>query len=173
MSPISKIISFFCLLIFLSCENKPGLTAVEINKQYAIGVPENAKRTTDINSKASLQFEDLVNNFYMIVIDESKHKLKEDGYEYTLTEYYDYSKQLLIDPNAQIQITDPDSITIKKFNGLTANLKGKINDYDVYYKLAVVESPTHFYQVFMWTFLANREQYERMMNDIIYSFEEI
>src|ERR1700757_5159428 len=56
---------------------------------------------------------------------------------------------------------------------LVADVSGNIEQNNVYYKMALVESPYEFYQIIIWTKAENREKIEPDMIKMIESFKEL
>ena len=62
----------FTFILLISCLNKPGLKEVKVNDKYILSVPDYLTPCADLNQQASLQLQNLDEDFYLIVIDEEK-----------------------------------------------------------------------------------------------------
>jgi hypothetical protein len=56
---------------------------------------------------------------------------------------------------------------------LIAEVTGKIEENEVYYKLALIETPYEFYQILAWTRAQNKEKLEGDIVKMIESFKEL
>ncbi|HRG53538.1 MAG TPA: hypothetical protein PLL00_11935, partial [Bacteroidia bacterium] len=56
---------------------------------------------------------------------------------------------------------------------LVSDITGKLEENEVFYKFAVIESPYEFYQILTWTRAEHREKMEKDMIKIIESFKEL
>lgn len=71
---MKKIIPLLLLIVFYSCDQVPANEKFDkktVENKYSISVPENLGVTTELNKEASLQLQNPLDEFYVIVIDES------------------------------------------------------------------------------------------------------
>jgi hypothetical protein len=94
-------------MLNLNKEEKKGgkvdLKVVSINEDYSMGIPMNMSKTTSLNDDASLQFQNIFKETYVIVIDENK---KEFINAYMELSVYDTSRSALSNySDTQVQST--------------------------------------------------------------------
>ena len=166
----------FAALTLTACDDKPQ--TVTINKKYSVDLPSFLSVATDLNEDASLQYENQLREFYVVVIDEPRKAFDdmmesgEIGYGPDLDGY----SQLLVD---DVRETIADKSTAKptkaKINGLDArlaSLSGTVENLNVYWKVGYIQGKKDYYQVLCWTLAENKEKYDAQMGEIINSFKE-
>jgi hypothetical protein len=168
-------ISFFILLSFYSCIEKVDFTDIKVNDQYELTVPNYLHACTDLHKNAAIQFQSTENDIYLVAIDEKKSVIRDVGMFYNLRSYYStILKQPFLSEIKNLTMdTFPVSAQIGKNKALIASIMGMVNHRSVFYKLAVIETPTSFYQIIVWTRADKKKQYERTMMKIVESFKEI
>ncbi len=172
---MKKIIILFSVLFFITaCSTKTAFHEVTINNQYTADMPEYLQPCADIHPDASLQYQNTELEIYAIVIDEKKETMENYDLDYDIDLYY---KSIALQPfSEKIQngkISPPGRQTINGHNALTADITGKVDNNEVFYRLAVIETTNAFYQLLIWTRAENREKYMNDFNTIIESFKEI
>lgn len=179
MRLITLIASFFILLS--ACSTAPKVKTITVAQQYTLDVPEPFYEMKSLHDMASLEYGNEVDEFYVIVIDESKAEFKKALEENSLLELYPcnvdgYSNILIqnFDKNVADIAKSPVQDTI--INNLPArliNVSGKVNNISVSYTYAFIEGKERFYQVMTWTLLDRRVKYNRAMKKLVSSFKEI
>ncbi|MBN8702612.1 MAG: hypothetical protein J0M08_06080 [Bacteroidetes bacterium] len=166
------------LLIIISalcaCTTPIKYSDVKVNNQFSIHVPDFMQPTNEIHQKAALQYQNLEKEFYLLVINESKEQMKAYDLDYDLDSYY---KNIVSTPFTEQlkngKVSMPGRMDIHGKKALISEITGNINNADIYYKLTVIESPEHFYQVVTWTKAENKEKMSLVMDSVIQSFKEI
>lgn len=173
---------FLGLFLFLmSCQDDAILETITVDNKYSLDVFTNMSKSTELNDEASLQYQNIFKQLYVVVIDESADQFENIIVKNQLQDDYSadldgYTKLIVngFDTDSEIQNhSEPKDITI---NGLDAKLfefNGRVNDYDIYYKLAFVKTKKSYYQIMTWTLLDNKEKLKEKMDKMIYSFKEI
>lgn len=158
---------------------------------YKISIPNSMVEDTSLNDDASLEYkclesnstEGVTNEYYIIVIDESK-----TNYIKTFTDNGEYDDNLTPEKNYRmIQMKSmEDAMTMKgkpnvkkeTINGLdaevvdfTASVEGI--DADIYYKLAFIEGTKKIYMVMTWTLSNKKSVNEDKLDQMIQSFKLI
>ncbi len=172
---MKKAIYIFILSVFIaSCTTKTQFHEVTINNQYTISIPDYLQPCADIHPDASLQYQNIEMDIYAIVIDEKKETMENYDLDYDIETYY---KTIALQPfSEKIQngkISPPGTQTINGHKALTADISGKIDNNDVFYRLALIETTNAFYQLLIWTRADNKEKYMNDFNQTIESFKEI
>jgi len=170
-----RLFFLFCISInFYSCVEGLDLSDVKIDDQYKITVPSYLQPCTDLYANAVVQLQSADNDIYLIVIDEKKSVIHDLGLYYNLRSYnYTVLKQPFVKEIKHVIIDSiPVAMQIGTNKALITTIKGLVNNQRVFYKLAVIETPTSFYQIIVWTRADKKERFENDMIKIITSFKE-
>lgn len=166
------IIAFACILF--SCSTKPVFHEVTINGQYSVQLPEYLQPCSDIHPDASLQYQNTESEIYALVIDEKKEAMENYDLDYDIETYY---KAIALQPFSEKikdgKISPPGVQTINGHKALVADITGKIDNNEVFYRLAVIETTNAFYQMLVWTKAENKEKYMGDFTRIVESFKEL
>lgn len=137
-------------------------------------MPTYMKPCTDIQKDASLQYQNLEKDIYAIVIDEKKVTMQNYDLNFNLDTYYNnISSQGFSESIKNGKISIPGRQEINGNKALVSDITGKLEENEVFYKFAVIESPFEFYQILTWTRASHREKMEKDMVKIIESFKEL
>jgi hypothetical protein len=132
------------------------------------------KPCSDIRKDASLQYQSLDKDIYAIVIDDKKVTMQNYDLNFNLDTYYNnISSQGFIESIKNGKFSIPGRQEINGNKALIADVTGKVEDNEVFYKFAVIESPYEFYQILTWTRASHREELEKDMIKMIESFKEL
>ncbi len=175
---MKKLLLLTTLLLIISCQENEETQTIKIKNQYSLDIPTSMSLATNLNKDASLQYQNVFDDLYLMVIDEPKqitNTFIKDNTDFT-PNLDGYSQ--LIKSGLQTSVTNPifSQIERKQINGLKSNLislSGKVENYDIYYEFAHVEGKNHYYQVFVWTSLEKKDKLSAKMKKIINSFKEI
>ena len=183
---------FFCTLVLfmVSCKNPKGekkesddLHTVTINNEYSIDVPFFMTGTTGLNEAASLQFQSLRKEAYLIVMDELK-----SGFETVFRDLEQYDDSLSViqnyrDARLQIlsrttQIIDKSPSTSLQIQGLDAEsvgLDAKVNgmDNEISYFLTFIDGGKKVYMVMGWTLKERKKEHKKTFKTVAESFRLI
>jgi hypothetical protein len=91
---------------------------------------------------------------------------------YTLQQYFDFAAKNLQGSVSNYKLSSPTSKTINGNKALEGEITGKFQQYDVYYKIAAIESAKNFYQVVTWTMGDKKDKYAPDMETMIESLKE-
>lgn len=171
---MKKLVPLVILSLLVSCRQETTFTEVNINNRYTIEIPTYMKPCSDIQKDASLQYQNLEKDVYAIVIDEKKVAMQNYDLSFTLDNYFNsISSQGFSESIKNGKISIPGRQEINGNKALIADITGRLEDNDVYYKFAVIETPYEFYQVLTWTRADHRASLEPDMIKIIESFKEL
>ena len=156
---------------------------IEIGGTYSLEIPDFMKSTSALNDEASLQYNNLFKEKYVIVIDEDKQEFIDVFKE---LEEYDESKSV-IDNYADLQISyfreaggiiRESKVVSKKINGMEsrqvamdANVQGV--DESISYWLGYVEGKDKMYSLMAWTLEGRKDDFEKEANTMIRSLKEL
>lgn len=162
------------LILISACTHETVFNEVKVNNRYSILVPEYLQPCADLHKDASLQYQNTEKDIYAIVIDEKKVTMQDYSLDYDIDTYYkNIASQPFSESIKDGKISIPGRQEINGNKALVAEITGKIEQNEVYYRLAVVESKFEFYQILVWTRAENKEKYQGDMIKMIESFKEL
>jgi len=178
---MKKIISLLFLVVFASCNQSPSIEKYEkktVENKYSILIPESLEQTDQLNKVASVQFLNKKQDFYIMVLDESKegfvNAIDQKLYNTTadLSGYYTIlvAHFRKITPKA-FKVYNIEKKKINTHNAIVFSMSGITDSYPVFYRYAIVEGNQRYYQIMSWTNTSQEQKYTERMNKIIDSFE--
>ncbi len=175
---MKKLTAPFIILIMvtaLSAQQDMDLQNISIGGKYSIMVPRVMVKTTSLNDIASLQYNAPEKELYSIVIDESMSSLLNSNLKLNLGIYFKMACFNIATGLADFNIIKITASTRGNLQIMQSEFTGflKSNNIGIYYKVAVIQSPTSFYQIFTWTLKNQQEQYQDVFQSMIDSFREI
>ena len=173
----NKLILLLACIGLYSCNLSSEFKTVSVN-DYSISVPEFLSEGEGLNDDASLQYQNLFKEFYVVVIDESKAAFGEAIAINELEDLYDPNfegyTELLIGSLEEAVTFKNKKETDTKINGLQAKIlafEGTVEGIDIYYQVAYIDGISNYYQVMVWTLADKKESYEKMMDEMIQTFK--
>jgi len=178
-SKLKILLLLFTLLLLTSCGDKDFQT-IHVEHRYKLDVPANFKKVKDLNKEASLQYQNALDELYVIVIDEPKDVLAQAINDNGLQDRYTddlkgYSKLITdgMESSIAVQKMPPfKELTIGGDKARELSFEGISSGTGVYWKLAFIEGRDHYYQIMVWTLAESRKKHEKKMNTIVNSFIE-
>jgi hypothetical protein len=172
---------FWISFLIYSCADSFEKENIKIKNQYSIVLPKFLSKSNTLNNEASLQYQNLLREFYVIVIDETKDEVHEvvnndDNLFHISTDFDGYKRLITENTNLTINFDQINVGKTKQVNNMPAHIQsmeGEIEGHKIFYKLALIEGKKHYYQIFVWTLYNNKNEYSDLMEGIINSFEEI
>jgi len=168
MKVIYFIISIF---IFLSCQYSNETNTVEIKNKYSIDLPAFLNSTRDLHPYASLQYQNRMQEFYVIVIDD----IIDDNYSENIS-IDEFSKGLFDDFISQIRLINKSEIIKDKINGKEVRkieINGNIDGNNAFILILLIEGDDDYYNIMTWTLKNNKQKYKSTMYEIVNSFNEL
>lgn len=163
-----------CYLLLAACTRETVFTEVKVNDTYTILMPEYLTPGTALHEKASLQYQNTEKEMYAMVVEESKEEMQNYGLDYDLETYFtNIVSKPFTEKIKNGKVSIPGKMDINGKNALITEITGNINDTDIYYKMAVIETPATFYQVLIWTRADRKAETEADMMKAIGSFREL
>lgn len=165
------------VLCFVSCQEAVTYQTVKV-KNYSLDVPNHLSEVNNLNDDASLQYQNAFKELYVIVIDETKREVRyalaiEGAGDIYSDDFGGYTR-LMIDnlkqsiPMKNIKIQDT---IIHSLDAKIIGFNSKVEEYDVFYKLAFINGIENYYQIMSWTLLDKKQEHEKIMDKMIYSFK--
>ena len=165
----------------LSTETK--VETVEVDGLYSMEIPDFMTSTTVLNDDASLQYNNLYKEKYVIVIDEDKQEFIDafeliDGYDESISVVDNYANIQIESMTEAGSIQDKSDVIKRPINGMNArqiaidaNVPG-ISE-AISYWLGYVEGDKTMYTIMTWTLESRKDDYEAEANKIIRSLKEM
>jgi hypothetical protein len=164
-------------------ESKVSLTPVSINGEYSMSVPEFMSKASSLNDGASLQYQNLFKEAYVIVIDEPKadyvNAYKElSVYDTTRSVISNYTDTQIQSITANVEVLAKTEIKSFKVNGLKAkslevdgNLEG-VNSAITYF-LTCIEGKDKLYLVMAWTLQDRKDKHRETFKEMVKTFRTL
>lgn len=169
---MKKLLLLLLVSSIFACSS--GKQEVRVNNQYSITLPAGMKPVTGLNNLASLQQADEGIPLYIVVIDESKEEMRSYDLEYDLDLYYsNIVSRNFVESLSEVSISEPVKEMINGAPAYMVDVTGKAETESIYYKLAIIETPSAFYQVLLWTASDQRQSMQPEMEEIARSVKEI
>lgn len=160
-----------------------ALRTVSIDGEYSISLPKFMNGTTGLNEEASLQYQSLRHEAYVIVIDEPKERFEEvyrdlgqyDDHLSLVQNYRDARLKILSRTTEIIGKSEPKSIKINGLETESLELDAKVNglDNEISYFLTFVDGDEKVYLVMCWTLKNLKEEHKKTFKTIAESFKLI
>lgn len=171
-------------LTFSGCGNKTKFNEVKINGLYSMSLPDYLTEGYELNSEASLQYQNEVKEVYVIVIDESKEEFIEvfesiGEYDSTKSAVDNYAEAQMesIEENMS-EVTSKSTMRKADLAGCPARICDVAGTQDgitdaMGFTVAFIEGKETLYMVMTWTFEKTKPDYQDDMNEMINSFKEL
>ncbi len=155
---------------------------VEIKNDYSLELPDFLNVTDSLNPNASLQYQNINKELFVIVIEEDRKEFTkkiidnnaEKVYPPNLKGYTDIINHSI---GETITISARTEIIDLEINGLPAKnftIQGQTKDkIPVYYSFTVVRGENNYYQIAQWTAKNQRALFEEQMIKIANSFKQL
>ncbi len=180
----TKILISLALLsavIFSSCSESDEVQLVTVENKYSLSIPAFLSEASTLNDDASLQYQHLFKEFYVIAIDEPRNEadeimkmLAETGeYENNVNGYCKLILESFSEDYTSLSKFQSTDTVINNIPAKLVSFEDYVNDLKVYYSIATYEGVDSYYQVMSWTLSDRRDKYAPKMDQINYSFKEI
>ncbi len=183
-----KILSSFYVVVLIAfmvslsaCDTKTKYETVTTAQKYSLDLPSFLEQGTEMQEGATLLYQNLLKEFYVMVIEDDKanlHKVIDDGgleelYPKTFIGYADllaasFKENSEVNIDAKFIDQKIGTLGAKHFNMLS-----KIEGIDIYYHYTLVEGKDTYYQVMQWTLADRKDMYKEEMDRIAKSFKEL
>ncbi|MFC6097154.1 hypothetical protein ACFPVY_10915 [Flavobacterium qiangtangense] len=175
---MKKILALCLFTTLFSCSESKEVETVTIKNKFTIELPDYLSEARDLHQDASLQYQNALREFYVVVIDEPKQEFFDiasttSDFPADFNGYHDILKGGLEDEIAKVDITPTKDLQINGLKAKTFSLTGDIEGTPVYYEVAYLEGKERFYQIVTWTLETSKDKYKDPMQKIINSFKEI
>ncbi|GGB79571.1 hypothetical protein GCM10007424_19670 [Flavobacterium suaedae] len=168
--------------ILLSCGGNSNETqTIKVKNLYSIEIPGYFEKASNLNKDASLEYQNIFKDIYIMVIDEPKSEfndvIEENGmtylYEPNLSGYAKIVKETFGNSGTMDSIPNLKDRTINGLKAKTFHCTGTVEGEDIYWVSACLEGKDHYYQIVSWTQAGSKEDYKPDMYAMINSFKEL
>lgn len=170
------------LSFFMSCQSEKKYETKTVSASgFSIKIPVFLKKTDILHEEASLQYQNLIREYYIVVIEEPIDEFKamvdiEPYFKENFSPDLDgYSKLIMKSIIDNIEVKEQIELTKTEVNGLPCRnleISGKVDGLDIYYNIAYLQGEYKYYQVVNWTLQGNKKDYASSMIQTINSFQE-
>ncbi len=172
-------ITLAAVIGLLACQT-PTSRSVElaeyvVDDLYSVRLPSNLSKTTDLHDYASLQYSDPKTDFYVLGIYDEKEKLGRGGSSFKTSVYFRFVERTVFE---HADSTFEQSEVTFKRDGLNckvadyyAHIRHFDDEYEVFYRIAIYETDTHFFQFVIWMPYENHCERIYWADSITYSFQ--
>jgi hypothetical protein len=172
------VLSFFS---FSSCQEEKEYEARLVNNTYSIEIPLMLTQATSLHDEASLQYQNLQQELYVLAIEEPKNEIhdmihQEEALTNFTPDFEGYAKLITENMDLRVRLDHVTELKDTIINGHKAKLQTMESEIDgnkAYYWIGIFEGDKNYYQVITWTLLAKKELHQSKMEHMIYSFKEI
>jgi hypothetical protein len=182
MLQMRSIIARLCLLLVISsCQQEEKTQCIKVKQQYSVDLPAFMSRGSDLNENASLQFQNVQKELYIIVIEDLKVDLGKSLIENQLTADYSddlkgYSKLIWGNFIQSMEVDEQSEQRDTIINGLPSRLldiQGTNDGVKAFFKFALIEGKSNYYQLLVWTLPEKKQEFSSKMTRMIQSFREL
>jgi hypothetical protein len=180
-------LSLSSCMLNLNKEEKTGgkvdLKVVSINEDYSMGVPMHMSKTTSLNDDASLQFQNIFKETYVIVIDENKKEfidayMELSAYDTSRSALSNYSDTQVQSTTANMEVVSQKDLTRLKINGLraaTTEIDARVEGlkFPVTYFLTFIEGKEKLYFIMAWTLQDKKDTHRAAFDQMARSFKTL
>lgn len=159
------------------------LIPIQVNNEYSLSVPKYMTEAKNLNEEASLQYQNIFKETYVIVIDEDKETfintfVDANAYDSTLSVTVNYQNAQLQSFSENMTVTSQQDPVSWKLNGLEAQhvqMTGKVEGVkkEIVYYLTFVEGKDKLYMIMAWTLKDRKEKYGKTMEVMSKTFRLI
>lgn len=183
MDQTMKELFFLIVITYIlqACAPFGGDKTITIEDTYSITLPAlMSNGEGSLNEDASLEYQNILQELYIIVIDETREDLHTALEENELLDSYSediegYTELVLGSFVYGIEADYPTNIVDTVINSMPCKivpLEATVDGYDIFYKIGFFEGENGFYQVLTWTLADKMKKHQKSMDSMIHSFEE-
>jgi hypothetical protein len=186
------LLCLFGAFLFVSCGNllkkeekldEAELVSVKINDEYSVKIPDYMKKAESLNDEASLQYQNVFKETYVIVIDEPKQEFVDtfeqlgeyDSTKSPIENYQIVQMKNLVEGIDISKQTDPKNFKIHGLNAIHIQIDGSVEDVndEIAYFLTFIEGKEKCYMMMAWTLKSRKEKYSNTFDTIAKSFRQL
>jgi hypothetical protein len=164
----------FLLLILIipvcfGFDSKPKCYEKKVKGLYSVCIPLSLSEIKGLNPDASLQYMNPKDNIFIIVIDEPISELVKLEADYSLKNYLKFAIENMGELQNRV-VGNTESIVINGVDALKTKITGGYDGTNYEFKLFVLKSKTHIFQILVWNGADLKEKKKKAVNDMVMSF---
>jgi hypothetical protein len=173
------LVSCFGLGSRKEAETNVELVPIRVN-DYELSIPSYMKKA-DLNEDASLQFQNVFRETYVIVIDENAQEVRDaflslGEYDTTRSTVDNYTHIQMSSMQESINITSQSEVKSLTIHGLEARqveINGRVEGVpgEIYYLVTFVDGHENLYMVMSWTLTERKEKYSETFKKMAKTFK--
>jgi hypothetical protein len=162
---------------------KNDYDTISINGQYSMHIPKFMTKAANLNNDASLQYQNIFKEVYVIVIDENKKEFIEtynnlgsyDSTRSPIANYADTQVQLITSNANVISKTEVANFTINGADAATTEIDASIEGIKtpITYFLTFIDGKDNLYMIMAWTLREKKETHRPLFDEIAKSFKMV
>jgi hypothetical protein len=162
---------------------KNDYDTISINGQYSMHIPKFMTKAANLNNDASLQYQNIFKEVYVIVIDENKKEFIEtynnlgsyDSTRSPIANYADTQVQLITSNANVISKTEVANFTINGADAATTEIDASIEGIKtpITYFLTFIDGKDNLYMIMAWTLRDKKETHRPLFDEIAKSFKMV
>jgi hypothetical protein len=175
-----------CVLNLFKDEKKAAkadLETISVDGNYSMGIPKFMTKTDGLNDEASLQFQNIFKETYVIVIDENKQEFIDaykdlDTYDSTTAVIANYADTQVQLTTSSMNVLSKSELKFFPINGnkaanieIDAEIEGVAAP--ITYFLTFVEGDENLYFIMAWTLQKYKDDYRETYGEIAKSFKTL
>lgn len=165
------VLAIFMVAILTACGGEDKLTVFKSEgDEYQVSASNSWKDAKGmLNPEADLQIENLKDEKYFIALLEPKM----DFTDFSLQQYYDAITEPFLSGLDAPSQGDVEEVTINGNKALQYTLEASIDNINIVYLVAVIETPAHYGQLMAWTIKSKWDEHQEEYTNLINSFKEV
>lgn len=158
--------------LLMGCGPKITYAPLQITPIASINLASCLTQTEKPDVQCACFYEDTLRDFIFMVVDESKDTMRTYGMKYDIDSYFKKTSDALCKQLQNGFVARVYADTINNNISRVGTIKGGPTDQKLIYKLSVIESKNHFYQV-IFAMTENAENFYRpVCETMLLSFKE-
>lgn len=164
------VLAISMVAILAACGGKEDLTVFKSkDSKYQVSASSSWKDANgQLNEDSDLEIYTPKKEKYFMALLESK----DDFQDSSLQKYYDLVTEPFVSSLTNPKQGDVKEVTINGYKALQYTLEGTSDNVNVAYLITVIETPTHYGQLMVWTLKSNWDEYKDEYTNLINSFKE-
>lgn len=169
------------VMILFSCSSSEPREVI-VNNKFKMQIPTFMHSQKSLNEEASMMYANGVRELYVMALEYTPDQLQQiiinSNLENEINIDLEGFSKLIGFEEGEYFLTPKDlgkleDITINGLKTKRFENTRKINKVNVYYKVALLKGKNTYYQVIAWTLADRRNKNEKIIGDMINSFEEL
>lgn len=154
---------------------------VKAGTEYSLDIPSHMREAKNLNDVASLQYQNIFKEMYVVVIDEDKQEFIDTfidvgEYDTTKSVVENYRLVQLESFGESIEFIsqpEPKATKVNELDAQQAQFDGKVEgvNAEIAYFITYVEGKDKMYMIMSWTLKSNKEKYSKILQAINGSFK--